>query len=47
VPNIPLGQKSFWMHPMELLGDMGHVESHLALFGGNVSVNARYIHSLR
>ena len=21
--------KSFWTHPMELLGDMGHLESHL------------------
>ena len=26
--NIPLARKSFWMHPMELLGDMGYVESH-------------------
>jgi hypothetical protein len=23
-----LAQKSFLMHPMELLGDVGHVESH-------------------
>ena len=22
-----MAQKSFWMHPMELLGDVGHVES--------------------
>jgi hypothetical protein len=28
VPNVPLAQKSFWTHPMELLGDVGHVESH-------------------
>ena len=21
VPNVPLAQKSFWMHPMELLGE--------------------------
>jgi hypothetical protein len=27
-PNVPQAQKSFWMHPMELLGDVGHVESH-------------------
>jgi hypothetical protein len=40
-PNIPLAQKLFWMHPMELLGDMGHVESHFGLFGGSVSVSAR------
>ena len=25
--NIPEAQISFWMHPMELLGDVGHVES--------------------
>ena len=23
-----IGSKSFWTHPMELLGDAGHVESH-------------------
>jgi hypothetical protein len=46
VPNVSLAQKSFWIHPMELLGDMGHVESHFGLFGGSVSVRAKYIHSL-
>jgi hypothetical protein len=25
---MSLAQKSFWAHPMELLGDVGHVESH-------------------
>jgi hypothetical protein len=34
-------RKSFWMHPIELLGDMGHVESHFGPFGGIVSVSAR------
>ena len=34
-------EKSFWMHPMELLGDVGRVESHLFLFGDSVSVGAR------
>jgi hypothetical protein len=29
------------MHLMELLGDMGPVESHFGLFGDNVSVGAR------
>ena len=28
------------MHPMELLGDMGHVEFVFFLFGGSVSVGA-------
>jgi hypothetical protein len=32
---------------MELLGDVGHVESHFDPFGGSVSVSERYIHSLR
>ena len=27
--------------PMELLGDVGHVEPRLDLFGGSVSVGAR------
>jgi hypothetical protein len=26
---------------MELLGDVGHVESHFSLFGDSVSVGAR------
>ena len=29
---------------MELLGDMGHVESRFDLFGDSVSVGARYVH---
>jgi hypothetical protein len=28
VPNIPKAQKSFWTHPLKLLGDVGDVESH-------------------
>jgi hypothetical protein len=40
-PNVPLALKSFWMHPMELLGDVGHVESRFGLFGDGVSVGAR------
>ena len=41
VSNVPLDRKSFWMHPMELLGDVGHVESHFISFGDSVSVGAR------
>jgi hypothetical protein len=44
--NVPLALKSFWTHPMELLGDMGHVESRFGLFGDGVSVSARYVHGL-
>jgi hypothetical protein len=31
---------------MELLGDMGHTESHLYLFGDSVSVGAGLVHGL-
>jgi hypothetical protein len=37
-PNVPQAPKSVWTHPMELLGDMGHVESRFVLFGDSVSV---------
>ena len=33
--------KSFWTHPIELLGDVGHVESDFGPFGDSVSVGAR------
>jgi hypothetical protein len=39
--NILEAQKSFWMHRMELLGDVGHVESHFSPFGDSASVGAR------
>ena len=28
-----IGSEIIWTHPMELLGDMGHVESHFFPFG--------------
>jgi hypothetical protein len=34
-------------HPMELLGDVGHVESRFSLFGDSVSVGARQLDGLR
>ena len=36
-----IGSEIVWTHPMELLGDMGHVESQFFQFGDNVSVGAR------
>jgi hypothetical protein len=45
--NIPLAQKLLWLHPMELLGDMGHVESRFGPIGDSVSVGARMVYSLR
>jgi hypothetical protein len=34
-------RKSLWAHLMELLGDVGHLESHFSPFGDSVSVSAR------
>ena len=39
--NVPLAQKLFWTHLMELLGDVGHAESHFFPFGDSVNVGAR------
>jgi hypothetical protein len=41
VPNVPQPQKSFWMHPMELLGDVGRVESRFGPFGDSIGVGSR------
>jgi hypothetical protein len=41
VSNVPQADKSFWTHLMELLGDLGHVESCFGPFGDSVSVIAR------
>jgi hypothetical protein len=41
VPNIPVAWKSFWKKPMELLGDVAHVESHFGPFHVGVSVRAK------
>jgi hypothetical protein len=30
-----------WMHPMDYLGDVGHVECRLGSFGDSVSLSAR------
>jgi hypothetical protein len=35
------------MHPIELLGDVGHLESLFFPLGDSVSVGARYVHGLR
>ena len=36
-----IGSELFWMHPMELLGDVGQVEYPLILFEDSVSGGAR------
>jgi hypothetical protein len=45
--NIPHTQKLFWTHPIEHLGDVGHVESHFGPFRDSVSIGVIYVHSLR
>jgi hypothetical protein len=35
------------MHPMDLLGDIGYVESHFNPFGDSSTVSARWVHFLR
>ena len=36
-----IGTEIVWTHPMELLDDMGHVESHFFPVGHSVGVGAR------
>ena len=36
-----IGSKIIWTHPMELLVDVGHVESCFGPFGHSASVDAR------
>ena len=38
---VPWAPKSFWTHALELLDDVGHVESCFDPFGDSVSVGAR------
>jgi hypothetical protein len=39
--NIPYAQKSFWTHPMVLLGDEAQVEARFSRFGDNANLDAR------
>jgi hypothetical protein len=41
VLNMLKAQKSFWTHPMVLLGDEAQVEAHSSPFGDTISVDAR------
>ena len=40
-------EKSFWTHPMELLGDEGQVEARFGPFGDSANLNARLVQGLR
>jgi hypothetical protein len=39
-PDVQYAQKSFWTHPMELLGDVGQVETRFGTFGDSVNLSA-------
>ena len=39
-------RKSFWMHPMVLLGDEAEVEAHFDPFGDSANLDSRLVHSL-
>jgi hypothetical protein len=39
--NIPQAQKSCWTHPIEHLGDVGHVKSHFGLLRDSFSIVVR------
>jgi hypothetical protein len=38
---VQLARKSLLVHPLELLGDVGHVEAQFGSFGVSVSLGAR------
>ena len=39
-------EKSFWTHPMVLLGDEAPVEARFSLFGDSANLDAREVHGL-
>jgi hypothetical protein len=45
-PNKPQAWKSFWVHPMVLLGDVCQVEARFGPFGDSVSLGARSVYGL-
>ena len=47
MPNVPLAQKSFWTHPMVLLGDEAQVDACFSPFGDSANLDARYVQALR
>jgi hypothetical protein len=45
-PNVPWAQKSFWMHPMLLLGYEAQLETHFSLFGDSANLDAIKVYVL-
>jgi hypothetical protein len=46
-PNVPLAQKWFWTHLMELLSLEAQVEAYFGPFRDSANLNARYLLGLR
>jgi hypothetical protein len=40
-PNVPLAHKSFWTHPIVLLGDEAQVEARFGPFGDSANPDVR------
>jgi hypothetical protein len=40
-PNVPQAQKSFWTHPMVVLGDVAKVEARFSPFEDSANLDAR------
>jgi hypothetical protein len=40
-PNVPLAQKSFWTHPMVLLGYEAQLKAHFGRLGDSANLGAR------
>jgi hypothetical protein len=38
--NVPRAWKSFWAHPLVLLGDVGRAKARFGLLGHNVNISA-------
>jgi hypothetical protein len=45
--NVPRARKSFWAHPIVLLGDVGQVKARFGPFGDSVKLGARLVYGLR
>jgi hypothetical protein len=41
-----MARNSFWVYPMELLGNMGQMEARFGPFGDCVNLIARFAHDL-
>jgi hypothetical protein len=42
-----MASNSFWVYPMELLGNMGQLEARFGPFGDCVNLDSRLVHDLR